>query len=106
MLNLLISIVFCVLSSVIGLIVNLYFPKMEWTNPTTVVKQSASVMITILSILLLILGVVGITILLTYVFNINNIDIVLIIVLAVFLIMLFISIRALNNIGSEKFNKL
>lgn len=106
MLNLLISIVFCVLSSVIGLIVNLYFPKMEWTNPTTVVKQSASVMITILSIFLLILGVVGITILLTYVFNINNMDIILIIVLAVFLIMLFISIRALNNIGSEKFNKL
>lgn len=106
MLNLLISIVFCVLSSVIGLIVNLYFPKMEWTNPTTVVKQSASVMITILSIFLLILGVVGITILLTYVFNINNIDIVLIIVLAVFLIMLFISIKTLNNIGSEKFNKL
>lgn len=106
MLNLLISIVFCVLSSVIGLIVNLYFPKMEWTNPTTVVKQSASVMITILSIFLLILGVVGITILLTYVFNINNMDIILVIVLAVFLIMLFISIRALNNIGSEKFNKL
>ncbi len=106
MLNLSISIVFCVLSSVIGLIVNLYFPKMEWTNPTTVVKQSASVMITILSILLLILGVVGITILLTYVFNINNMDIILIIVLAVFLIMLFISIKTLNNIGSEKFNKL
>lgn len=106
MLNLLISIVFCVLSSVIGLIVNLYFPKMEWTNPTTVVKQSASVMITILSIFLLILGVVGITILLTYVFNINNMDIILIIVLAVFLIMLFISIKTLNNIGSEKFNKL
>ncbi|MCI9303932.1 ABC transporter permease [Clostridium sp.] len=106
MLNLSISIVFCVLSSVIGLIVNLYFPKMEWTNPTTVVKQSASVMITILSIFLLILGVVGITILLTYVFNINNMDIILIIVLAVFLIMLFISIKTLNNIGSEKFNKL
>lgn len=106
MLNLLISIVFCVLSSVIGLIVNLYFPKMEWTNPTTVVKQSASVMITILSIFLLILGVVGITILLTYVFNINNMDIILVIVLAVFLIMLFISIKTLNNIGSEKFNKL
>ncbi|WP_304406498.1 ABC transporter permease [uncultured Clostridium sp.] len=106
MLNLSISIVFCILSSVIGLIVNLYFPKMEWTNPTTVVKQSASVMITILSIFLLILGVVGITILLTYVFNINNMDIILIIVLAVFLIMLFISIKTLNNIGSEKFNKL
>ena len=42
MLNLSISIVFCVLSSVIGLIVNLYFPKMEYTHPIFLFAYSCS----------------------------------------------------------------
>ena len=50
--NLAISIVFSIVSAVLGLIINLCFPKMDWTNPTTVVKQSASVMITILGLLI------------------------------------------------------
>jgi ABC-2 type transport system permease protein len=39
---------FCVFSAVMGLIVNLYFPKLEWKNPTQAVKQSASVVIAML----------------------------------------------------------
>ena len=47
---------------------------MEWTNPTTVVKQSASVMITILGILILILVVVAVSVVLVKVFNITKYD--------------------------------
>jgi ABC-2 type transport system permease protein len=38
---------FCVFTAVSGLIVNLYFPKLDWKNPTQAVKQSASVIIAI-----------------------------------------------------------
>jgi ABC-2 type transport system permease protein len=40
---------FCVLMAVAGLIINLYFPKLDWKNPTQAVKQSASVIISILA---------------------------------------------------------
>lgn len=104
--NLVISIVFAIVSAILGIIINLYFPKMEWTNPTTVVKQSASVMITILGILILILVVVAVSVVLVKVFNITNMMIILSSVLIIFLIALFVSIKVLNNIGSEKFNRL
>jgi len=38
---------FCLFMAVAGLIANLYFPKLDWKNPTQAVKQSASVLITI-----------------------------------------------------------
>ena len=104
--NLVISIVFAIVSAILGIIINLYFPKMEWTNPTTVVKQSASVMITILGILILILVVVAVSVVLVKVFNITNMMIILSSVLIIFLIALFVSIKVLSNIGSEKFNRL
>jgi len=40
---------FCVLMAVLGLIINLYFPKLDWKNPVQAVKQSASVLITMLA---------------------------------------------------------
>ncbi|MDF2985940.1 MAG: putative transporter, permease protein [Eubacterium sp.] len=47
---------YCILIAVMGLIINLHFPKLEWSTQVTVVKQSASVMIALaagfLSILL------------------------------------------------------
>ena len=104
--NLVISIVFAVISAVLGLIINLYFPKMEWINPTTVVKQSASVMINSLGVMVLTLAIVGVSLLLINIFNITNMIIILSIVLFIFLIVLFVSIKVLNNIGSEKFNRL
>lgn len=38
----------CVFTAAIGLIINLYYPKLDWKNPTQAVKQSASVILTIL----------------------------------------------------------
>ena len=104
--NLVISIVFSIVSAVLGLIINLCFPKMDWTNPTTVVKQSASVMITILGIMILILTLIGISIALVKIFSVTNMMITLTVVLILFLITLFISIKVLENIGSKKFNRL
>ena len=104
--NLAISIVFSVVSAVLGLIINLYFPKMEWTNPTTVVKQSASVMVTILGIMILILAIIGISIALVKILNVTNMMIILTVVLILFLITLFVSIKVLENKGSKKFNRL
>lgn len=104
--NLVISIVFSILSAVLGLIINLCFPKMDWTNPTTVVKQSASVMITTLGILILTLAITGILIALVKIFNVTNMIIILTVVLILFLIILFASIKVLDNIGSKKFNRL
>lgn len=37
---------FCVFSALVGLIINLYFPKLEWKSQTQAVKQSSSVLIT------------------------------------------------------------
>ena len=45
MLNIIITTVFSVLSAVLGLLINVYFPKLDWSNPTVVVKQSAAVFI-------------------------------------------------------------
>lgn len=104
--NLIISIVFSIVSAVLGLIINLCFPKMDWTNPTTVVKQSASVMITILGIMILILALIGVSIALVKIFSVTNMVIILIVVLILFLITLFVLIRVLDNIGSKKFNRL
>ena len=104
--NLLISIIYSILIAIVGLIINLYFPKMDWTNPTTVVKQSASVMITILGLLILTLAMIGISVALVEIFNITNMIIILTVVLILFLILLFASIKTLDSIGSEKFNRL
>lgn len=104
--NLLISILFSLISAILGLIINLYFPKMEWTNPTTVVKQSASVMITVLGVMILALAIVGISFLSVKIFSITDMIIILSIILVVFLILLFILIKILNNIGDKKFNSL
>lgn len=38
---------YCIFTAVIGLVINLHFPKLEWNTQVTVVKQSASVMIAV-----------------------------------------------------------
>jgi len=50
----------CVLTAVLGLIINLHFPKLEWNTQVTVVKQSASVTIALFSSFLSILLPIGI----------------------------------------------
>lgn len=40
-----ISFMYCLFSPITGIMINLYFPKLEWTTQTAVVKQSASVLL-------------------------------------------------------------
>ena len=44
----LIPVLYAFLSSQIGLLINLFAPKMSWTSPTAVVKQSASVLLSLI----------------------------------------------------------
>ena len=63
-------------------------------------------MITILGLLILTLAMIGISVALVEIFNITNMIIILTVVLILFLILLFASIKILDSIGSEKFNRL
>ena len=49
---------------------------------------------------------IGISVALVEIFNITNMIIILTVVLILFLILLFASIKILDSIGSEKFNRL
>lgn len=101
--NLMISIVFCILSAVLGLIINLNFPKMDWTNPTSVVKQSTSVFVNMIIIMILSVGLIFISFNLV---EIMDISIILSIILVIMIISIFVLIKILDNIGSKKFNRL
>lgn len=102
LLNLLLTIVFALLTSVVGLIINLYLPKLDWVSPTVVVKQSAAVLIEMLFTFV----IIGLSIGAFIVFKITNINMFLGILLAVFIVLLIISYSILNTKGVEKFNEL
>lgn len=51
----LVPVAFTVFEALFGLIVNLWKPKFDWVNETVVVKQSASVMITLFSTMALVI---------------------------------------------------
>ena len=69
-----VSLISSVLYAVLGLIVNLLFPKMEWDSETIVVKQSMSVIITMIgSMLIAVIHVIG------YLFLIKHIPFVTIV---------------------------
>lgn len=53
-------IVFTVFEALLGLVINLWKPKFDWVNETVVVKQSASVMITMFGTMALVIFIVGI----------------------------------------------
>lgn len=72
------SIILPIVSSLIGIIVNLKYPKLDATNDTEVVKQSLSSMISVF-IGLGLIGITGILIMKMIDFNINNYIIILLI---------------------------
>lgn len=99
--NLIITIIFAVVSAMMGLLINLYFPKLDWSNPTTVVKQSTAVFITLVSTMIL----VGIGAGLFIIFK-NNITIFFVAITIVLSILLVVSWNMLSNKGVEKFKEL
>lgn len=97
-----ISIIFCLVTAVIGLVINLYLPKLEWASPTVVVKQSAAVMIE----MLFAFASIGLPIGAFLLFKVTNITVFLVILLIVFIILLIIAYSILNTKGVEKFSQL
>lgn len=100
--NTAISSIYCFVAASGGLLINLYFPKMEWTSVTSVVKQSASVMISLIVTMIAMAIPVGAFIL----FKISNINMFLGIILLLLVLTLIVLWSMLNRKGIEKFNEL
>lgn len=100
--NLVISLIFSLLSPGVGLIGNLYFPKLDWKNPTVVVKQSTSVFIT----MVFVMATIGLGIGAVYLFRISNFIMFLSIVAIILLVMLVVGWEVLINQGVTKFKEL
>ena len=99
--NIIITNIFALLSSILGLLINLYFPKMEWSNPTSVVKQSAAVLVTILSTIGVVIICAGLFILLR-----NSVILYLLAVLVVLSVLVLTVWNILIVKGIEKFKAL
>lgn len=86
-----------------GLLINLLFPRMDWDNPVKVVKQSVSVMITMLGSMLLTGISIGVFVLMMMFGNFPIAYIVLTVVLS----LIFIGVYwLLKTIGIKKFNSI
>ena len=97
------SVIFTFVLARTGLVINLLFPKMEWTNETVPVKQSLSSLLGIFSgfaygLLLMFGGIVSAAFLPMQVF--------LLIAVALFTLIAFLLARWLNVKGREKFAEL
>lgn len=97
-----VSILYCLLSPIIGILINLYFPKLEWTTQVSVVKQSASVIVAILANF----AVIGIIVALFAIIQPNNTNLFLSIISIILLIVNVILIKILNTTGVRKFREL
>ena len=94
--------IFSIIVAITGIIVNLYFPKFNWISETAVVKQGASVIISMLIGMIFIGIPIGIFIL----FKIQNTILFLVGMLVYKTIILLISILILNNTSVRLFKKL
>jgi ABC-2 type transport system permease protein len=99
----LITLLVPILEAIIGLLINLKYPKMEFSNDTEVVKQSMSVMISVY------LGM-GLTGLIIYIImklkEFLAIDLCILLILCMVLLSIIILYRRLNNNGNKLFRKI
>lgn len=99
---LIITIIYSFVTAILGLIVNLYFPKLEWISETTVVKQSTSVFVQ----MLLSAFIVAVPIFVFIKGNITNINLFMILVVIYLLIVLSVLLIILNTVGVKLFKKI
>ena len=90
------------LSPVIGLMINLYFPKLEWTSHMAVVKQSVSVFISMLANFVIII----ITIVLFVAIEPSNANVFLFATAFVLLLVTLVFVKVLKTIGVRRFAEL
>lgn len=90
--------------SVLGLFVNILFPRFDYENETKVVKQSVSVIVT------MIFGFIGSALILVpgfiFVFNIGNYLLGFLIQLGIEIVLIAVVIFLLSSTGREKYKKL
>lgn len=88
--------------SILGLLVNLHFPKLEWTTETTVVKQSLSAMIMPFVGII----IVAIPVAILVILKITNINLYLIGLSLVLILVVALLWGVLNKNGRKLFDKL
>lgn len=101
-LNLIITMIFSILSAIIGLVINLYFPKLNWSSATVVVKQSAAVLINmIVTFAVIVLPIVALAI-----FKVENMVMSLSVLAVIFILVTFAVWKVLMTKGVKQFNSL
>lgn len=93
---------YCVFAPIIGIIINLYLPKLEWTTQVSVVKQSASVLVAMLASFVSI----GIPVALFVIIQPANSNLFLGFLAIVLLLINLMLIKVLNTTGVRKFREL
>ena len=102
----LVSLVAPTISSLLGLVINLKYPKMDATSDTEVVKQSISSMISVLSgmVIAIIIGALCLATLFGYIkVSINN---MLILCLVGLIIMMIVLALILNHYGIKRYREI
>ncbi|HOZ53804.1 MAG TPA: ABC transporter permease [Bacilli bacterium] len=103
LLLILLTILFSIITAYFGLLINLKFHKMDAQNDTVVVKQSLSVMITILVPLFINVILIGI---ISQYIDIINFNITIIITVLISIIIIYIENKLLNKYGFKLFKKI
>ncbi|WP_195262629.1 MULTISPECIES: ABC transporter permease [unclassified Clostridium] len=97
-----ITTIYCFIVSILGIIVNNFFPNLNWTSETVVVKQSISVIIQmIISVI-----IIGVPILLFIKLEILNIALFITLVIIYLTLILTALLILLNTVSIKLFNKL
>ena len=94
------------ISSLLGLVINLKYPKMDATSDTEVVKQSISSMISVLSgmVIAIIIGALCVMTMLEFIkIGINT---MLIICMVGLIILIIVLILILNNYGVKRYREI
>ena len=102
----LVSLVAPTISSLLGLVINLKYPKMDATSDTEVVKQSISSMISVLSgmVIAIVIGALCLATLFGYIkVSINN---MLILCLVGLIIMMIVLVLILNHYGIKRYREI
>ncbi len=104
LLLILISLLIVITNSIIGLFINLLYPKLDFEHPTVVIKRSMSVFISLIFTNILIWGLSLISIVCFLITN--NCLLAMAIELLIALIACLVSMLLLNKIGTNKFQKI
>ena len=91
-----------IFSGTLGIFINLLFPKLEFTSDVAVVKQGASVIISMISNIIYVILLCGIG----YIFKLNNVDLFLIVASIITFISILVVYRLLKTKGVRLFRNL